>query len=278
MPGRQIKSRAAASSADSRVQSACAGLEVDDGTLNVVTAGAGPPVVMLHGWTLDHRMWGPQFALADRYRMIMPDRRGFGRSTAPPDLACEWRDIDRLVADERFALVGLSQGAGIAIDYARHRPERVSALVLAGAALYGVVPQGDASDAFPQARYATMVREGRIGAMKADWSQSPLVQVNAAAGALLAAMLADYDGRDLRAGAARLDISGDDIAALPMPVLAIAGAGDSAWRRDVTQFIAATAPQGQLLILDDAGHLCNLDNPAQFNAALADFLYLANAT
>lgn len=247
-------------------------VDVGDGVLHTLVAGTGPDMVLLHGWTLDHRSWLPQHPLADRARLVMPDRRGFGRSTAPPDLAREWRDVDRLARAGRFVLVGLSQGASVALDYARHRPERLSALVLVGAPLHGVVPQGDDERDIPRPRYADMIRAGRLAAMKADWATHELIEAAEPARPLLDAMLEDYDGRDLLAAPAPITIGRDDIAALPMPVLAVAGAGDTAWRRRVAAFIGATAPAGRVIGVDDAGHLCNLDNPVQFNAILADLL------
>jgi 3-oxoadipate enol-lactonase len=80
-------------------------------------AGSGPPVVFLHGFTLDHRMWQPQIEyFKERFRVICPDARGHGKSDAPltgysrahrvEDLAGL---VDRL-GFERFHLVGLSMG------------------------------------------------------------------------------------------------------------------------------------------------------------------------
>ncbi|OYY90990.1 MAG: hypothetical protein B7Y45_04655 [Sphingomonas sp. 28-66-16] len=247
-------------------------IDVDGGALAAVVAGAGPELVMLHGWTLDHRNWQPQLTLADRFRMVMPDRRGFGHSTAPADLAREWRDVDRVAGEDRFVLIGLSQGASVALDYARHRPERLAALVLVGAPLHNVVVDDLDEEILPRARYAAMVGAGELAAMKIEWAAHPLVRTNPDARPLLEAMLASYDGRDLTVAPRAIAITGADITALPMPVLAIAGAGDTGWRRRVAQFIGATAPHGHVVIIDDAGHLCNLDNPHAFNTILSDFL------
>lgn len=246
-------------------------IDVGDGLLRVLDAGCGTAVVMLHGWTLDHRSWLPQLPLADRMRLVLPDRRGFGRSTAPPDLAREWRDVDRLAGEEPFVLVGLSQGASVALDYARRRPGRVLALALVGAPLHGVVPHDHDDDVLPRDRYAEQVRAGEIAAMKAHWAAHPLARRNAPC-SILDAMLADYDGRDLLAPPVPMPVTAADIAGLAMPVLAVAGTGDTGWRRRVARFIGATAPNGQVAAIDGAGHLCNLDDPDQFNTVLADFL------
>lgn len=246
--------------------------EVGDGTVRVAVAGDGTTIVLLHGWTLDHRSWMPQLPLAADARLVMTDRRGFGRSTAPAGLAREWQDIDRLGGADRFVLVGMSQGASVALDYARHRPDRLSALMLAGAPLHGVVPVDNDEGTIPRDQYAAMVTAGQLAIVKADWAKNALVRTKASGWPLMTAMLGDYDGRDLRGGPSNIEITADDIAALPMPVLAVAGVRDTRWRRRVSAFIGRTAPHGRAVSIDDAGHLCNIDNPNQFNALLAELI------
>ncbi|WP_448657730.1 alpha/beta fold hydrolase [Sphingomonas sp. CJ99] len=251
---------------------AMADVAVDGGTLACLRLGSGPQLVMLHGWTLDHRSWTPQHPLAGSHQLILPDRRGFGRSSAAASPDSEWRDIDRLVGDDRFVLLGLSQGAGVALDYARRQPHRLMGLILVGTPLHGIVPNGGGEPAIPRGDYADLVRAGRIDAVRSQWRRHPLTRVTPSAQPLLDAILADYDGRDLIGANAALQFAADDIAQLPMPVLAIAGADDTAWRRQVAAWIAATAPKGCHARIDGAGHLCNLDAPDTFNAIVADFL------
>jgi pimeloyl-ACP methyl ester carboxylesterase len=123
---------------------------VDGGHLPVCMAGEGLPLILLHGWTLDHRMWRPQVAgLAGEHFLVMPDRRGCGRATAPPDLAREAEDVIA-IADtlgfERFALVGLSRGAVVALDVARRFGSRLTALVVSGAPLPALVEREEVID------------------------------------------------------------------------------------------------------------------------------------
>lgn len=248
-------------------------VDVGDGSVFVAMVGNGPPIILLHGWTLDHRMWEPQLpALGARYRLIMPDRRGFGRSTAPPDLACEAGDIVR-IADilklDTFFLAGLSQGAGVALDVAVRFPDRVAAVALAGTPLPGLVPD---PDHVPRDDYTAMMRNGAIAEMRRDWLSHPLMQIDDDAHrALIAKIVSDYDGRDLLQPSAIQPFTHAAIAALKMPLLAITGDAETPWRANCARLLADVAPKGRFLSIRDAGHLTNIEQPAAFNAALLDF-------
>lgn len=250
---------------------------VDGGTLSVALAGdqalPGLPVILLHGWTLDHRMWAPQVAgLGRAFTLVMPDRRGCGRSTAPPDGAREAQDVIA-IADAlgfaRFAVVGLSQGAVVALDLARRYPARLNGVAVSGAPLPALVPRKEAIDLN---HYRTLAAAGEMAAMRADWAQHPLMQGRTpAARRLLAAMLADYDGRDLRAATEPPGLPSEQLSALAVPVLAIAGEHDTPWRRACAAALGQTVPRGLHALVQQAGHLANADNPARFNALIEAF-------
>lgn len=252
-------------------------LDVGDGHLAAESVGTGPAVVLLHGWTLDRRLWTLQArALARRFTLIAIDRRGFGQSTAQPDRAREVDDLARL-ADHlqlaNFHLVGMSQAGATAIAYAQQNRDRISSLVLQGISLAGIPDHANASDRIPLAEYAELVRDGRLDAMKRHWAGHALMAGLSGEGAQIGAMmLADYDGQDLLAGPAGPSARLDNVASLTMPVLAITGDADTPWRRDVTQALARSAPLGQARFVRGAGHLCNLSHPVPYNAALAAFL------
>ncbi|TAD85771.1 MAG: alpha/beta hydrolase, partial [Sphingomonadales bacterium] len=207
-------------------------LAVDGGTLPVAVTGEGPPLILLHGWTLDHRMWGPQIAgLASEYMLVMPDRRGCGRATAPPDLAREADDviaIAELLGFDRFALLGLSRGAVVALDVARRHPERLAALLVSGAPLPVLVEREEVIDLD---RLHALAAAGDMATFRAEWAAHPLMATHTdAARALIAAILADYDGRDLLVPGTPLEAPRVVLAALAMPVLAMTGEHDTPWR------------------------------------------------
>lgn len=247
---------------------------VDGGRLPIAMAGEGAPLILLHGWTLDHRLWRPQVAgLADSHFLVMPDRRGCGRASAPPNLAREAEDVIA-IADflglERFALLGLSRGAVVALDVARRYGSRLTALVVSGAPLPALVPREEVIDL---EGLRALVAAGDLAGFRSAWAEHPLMQTHSdEAAALAAAMLADYDGRDLLAPSETPDLPREALAMLAMPVLSLTGEHDTPWRRACARALAAVAPRARHVEIAAAGHLANADNPQAFNAAVAAFL------
>jgi len=250
------------------------GVDVAGGQLPVATAGAGFPLVMLHGWTLDQRMWLPQVdGLGRDFHLIMPDRRGFGRSSAPPDLAREWKDVEHL-ADalglDEFALLGLSQGAVIALDCASKLGGRIAALVVSGAPLPELVEREETLD---RDHFTDLVRAGKIDQMRCEWAGHELMHhANPATDALVEQILADYDGRDLLVPSVIPELWPETLARLDVPVMALAGAGENQWRQKCAQRLAEVVSHGKFELVEGAGHLANLDRPVDFNRLVREFL------
>ncbi len=249
-------------------------VDVGDGIVPIAMAGEGTPLILLHGWTLDWRMWLPQVeALSRDHFLVMPDRRGFGRSTAPPDLSREADDVQR-IADflgfEKFALLGLSQGAAVALDCAHRHGWRLTCAVISGAPIPYLVER---DEVIHLDQYETWAKAGQLEAIRKDWSQHELMKHdNPQTSALVEAMLADYDARDLLKPSVLRGVPKDALEHLPVPLLATTGTSDSKWRRDCAKALAATVPQGTFSLIEGAGHLANLDRPYNFNQTIGDFL------
>ncbi|MGW3964778.1 alpha/beta fold hydrolase [Amycolatopsis sp. NPDC005003] len=120
-------------------------IPVDGGRLGVAQGGAGPPVVLLHGFPQTHLAWREvAVRLARDRRVICPDLRGYGGSDKPPGdcskrrLAADVVELARALGHERFALAGHDRGALVAFRAALDHPAAVSHL-----AVLDVIPAVD---------------------------------------------------------------------------------------------------------------------------------------
>jgi len=108
--------------------------------------GRGEPLVLIHGGSLDHRMWDNQFdAFTQRYRVIRYDVRGHGLSKGPPGTHRDHEDLRQLLAHlgiGRAHIAGLSLGGRIALDFALEHPDMVGCLIPVGPGLSGYKFEG----------------------------------------------------------------------------------------------------------------------------------------
>jgi haloacetate dehalogenase len=127
-------------------------VDCGDVGLRVRHGGSGPPVVLLHGHPRTHATWDRVAQLlADRYTVICPDLRGYGRSTVPADAPDHAQASKRAMAADivalmdslghrRFALTGHDRGGYVAFRAALDHPDRIAGLTVIGRA----VPIGEA--------------------------------------------------------------------------------------------------------------------------------------
>ena len=140
-------------------------------------SGQGEPVIFLHGFTLDHRMWQPQLDFFSRhFRVIAPDARGHGRSDITPTGYSRADRVEDLLrfADTlktgQFHLVGLSMGGSTAIGTALREQSRLKSLTLisTGVAGYGAGKKLDRLD--------RVGRQAGAEAAKAKWKERALAR------------------------------------------------------------------------------------------------------
>ena len=106
--------------------------------VNFATAGNGPPLLLLHGSEPQEswHVWEPLVAMADTYRLIVPDLLGHGKSTRPeetPDFRAQaqmLRDLVEKLEVQRLSLMGSGWGGQVALEFALEWPESVASLVL----------------------------------------------------------------------------------------------------------------------------------------------------
>lgn len=245
--------------------------------------GEGSPIILIHGWTLDHRMWKHQVPMLSRaHRIITYDRRGFGKSSGVSTLEADIEDLDRVIramTPGRVTLCGTSQGARVALHYSARHPERVTALIIQGAPLDGFPPPADAPETIPLERWAELAAAGDMNRVRREWLGHPLMAVAPNARGLahdLKEMVDAYNGADLlqsgpgSAGIRQPELL--DLAKIPVPVLILDGERETPWRRHIARKLADELPDAKLRIIPGAGHLVNMENPDAFNKAILEFL------
>ncbi|MGW0521740.1 alpha/beta fold hydrolase [Crossiella sp. NPDC003009] len=242
--------------------------------------GSGKPVLLVHGHPFDRSMWQPQVShLTDLgYRVITPDLRGYGASPVVPGVtglevfAADLAELmDRLGIGD-FALGGLSMGGQIVLECYRRFPHRVRALLLADTFAEAETAEGKAAR---NAQADRLLREGMAGYAEEVLPKmiAPQAPPEVAAHVLRMMRAAPPEGAAaaLRGRAERPDYR-PLLSTITVPALVAVGSADEFTPVRDARTIQQGIPGATLVVIDGAGHLPNLERPAEFNAALTDFL------
>ncbi len=256
-----------------------------DARLAVHTRGGGMPLVLLHGFPLDHTMWSGQDPLADAVRLIVPDQRGFGASRgAVPESIAQLADdvvalLDALHVVEPAVICGLSMGGYVAEHVAVRHPGRVRALVLVDTKLEADTPEARAARAKLAATVERVGQEAVAEAMIPNLlGRSEAVRANPAR-PLIEEQLrrtihttpVETITAALAALAARPDMV-EPMRAVAVPVLLVVGEEDAITPPECMERAERVLQQPRLLIMPRCGHMAPLEDPATFNAAVLAFL------
>jgi 3-oxoadipate enol-lactonase len=254
---------------------------VDGVAIAVEDRGAGLPLVLLHAFPLDSRMWQPQCgALVPQCRCIMPNVRGFGGSEADgPHSVEQYADDVIAVLDalriDRAVIGGLSLGGYVALATWRRHRERVRALILADTRAEADTDEVRARraeladlarDKGPDAVAARQLT-GLVG--KSTREHNPDLY-DAVHGMMLAASVEGITGA-LSAMAERPD-STDLLAGIDVPTLVVCGDEDAITPIKGMRAMAAAIPGARFEAITGAGHLSSIERPAAFNHVVSEFL------
>jgi len=255
-------------------------LDRPDARLRWREGGAGPALLLLHGWALDLTLFEPFVAAARAHlRLVRMDRRGYGASSGEPSLPADVVDAIALMdaaGIDRFAVLGMSQGARVAAGIARAASARVTHVILDGApALRGLADEEHEPE-LPLADLRRLARED-MAALRAALRSHPLLALarhGEAAAALLHEQLERYPAADLRSMHPPPPPPGfpSGRATFPQPVLVLNGARDSAARLRIGRRLATVLPRARREVLADAGHLACLDDPEGYARIVLEFL------
>jgi pimeloyl-ACP methyl ester carboxylesterase len=247
--------------------------------IQYVEAGSGPTVILLHGLGGSSVVWnfniGP---LAEKYHVVVPDQIGFGKSDKPLvnyrirtyvdflDQFCKQLKI------ERATLVGNSMGGWIAAMFTAAFPDRVDKLVLVDAAGYTPPKDFDMRTLFglnPTTRAGMKVLVAKVFYNKA-------FQTDAAIDQAIATRIAAGDGYTINSITESIirgeDFLDDVVKTIKRPTLIVWGRQDGLVPLADGEHFNKDIVGSKMIVIEQCGHVPNLEKPGEFNAALLKFL------
>jgi pimeloyl-ACP methyl ester carboxylesterase len=254
--------------------------------LAYVDRGTGTPLLLIHGFPLDHSMWIAQIeALEDSCRVVAPDLRGFGasplgkvdseRGVSMEQFADDLADLlDAIEITEPIVLVGFSMGGYIAWQFLRKHGARIRALIQCdtrAAADSDEVRAGRLKMADNVADWGS----GRVAEMMGPKLFAPRTlnakpQVVTAVRRVVEATSPEGIAAAQRGMAARPDMT-HLLPAIAVPTLVLVGEEDAISPPSEMKSISAAIPSAEFVVVPDAAHMTTMENPEAVNAAMARF-------
>jgi 3-oxoadipate enol-lactonase len=239
-----------------------------------------PWIVFAHSLACNSAMWKGQAAeFARRYRVLLFDTRGHGRSSAPEtgyafdDLVADTESLLTSLGIDHPHFVGLSMGGMLAQAFALKHPNRLRSLIIADS-----VSQWPSGTALVfESRVELARQEGMQAVVEATlgrWFTPPFHKSNPADIAEIARQIAmtpinGYAGCSY--SIPRINFT-SQLGSIGAPILVLVGKDDPATTVIMAQQIHAATPGSSLVIIERASHLSNVEQPAAFNAAVQKFL------
>ncbi len=274
-------------------------IQIDDTRLHVVERGHGSPVVVLHGGPgLDHHMFGDCLdPLGDRFRLILVDQRSQGLSDRAPEhtwtlerMAQDVVMLARAMGLERYAVLGHSYGAFVALQNAVDYPGQVAATIV--------------SSGMPSARYLQQVERNLRSfepaelreRVTASWDREASAETQEDVEAILrdqwpfhfadpldpriedlerrtagAVYAPDVLGHFARSEYGGIEVEGR-LADVTHPVLVLAGRHDRTCSVEAAEAIAGGIPNAELVIFEHSGHMTFVEETERYLEAIRAFL------
>ena len=243
--------------------------------------GKGEPLVLLHGFPLDRRMWEAQVAeFSPHRRVIAPDLRGFGQSVSEESFTIELLadDVHHLLASMDAIpciLGGLSMGGYTALAYVRKYPADLRGLILVDTKAAADDPQQKEG----RAKMIELVRREGARAV-ADQMLPRLVaedvpRTRPAVARAVRAMMEACPAKTIEHALAAMRDRPDrtaELASISIPSLIVVGDADVITPVAVAQSMQMQIPNAMLAVIRGAGHMTPMEQPGQVNQALRRFV------
>ena len=250
--------------------------------------GKGEPLLLLHGHSLDRRMWDQQWKpLSRQYRTIRLDFRGYGRSSEQrEDLQMTHADDVLTLMDSlrltKAHVVGLSMGAFVAGDLLAMHPERLLSCTMASGGIRNSRGPSEPMDSAESARRDKEIealKEKGIDKMKEEWINTLMASGGSQRERMrqpLTQMIADWTAWQPLHKEVRLFYGREAWQQLTSqenttPTLLLRGANDVKDKNSKPRELQYLK-KGRYVVIPDCGHMLNMERPDDFNRILLDFL------
>ena len=264
-------------------------LDVDGSTIGYDTWGEGETTLaLLHAFPLSRGQWraqGEALAHALALRVVAPDLRGCGESSVRSESGAEPITMERMAQDilalldaldaRRVVLGGLSMGGYATLAALRLAPDRFAGVILADTRATADTEQGRAGR---EATAAFVVEQGPGALFDRDAPKLLSNRVTTRHPEIVSqarALAAGNQAEGLAAQARGMALRPDSIALLPQihrPALILVGDQDAITPVNDARVLFERIPHATLSIIEDAGHLSNLEQPQAFTDAVASYL------
>lgn len=263
-------------------------VNVGNGYLYYEEAGEGIPLILVHGHSLDCRMWDGQFyVFARNYRTIRYDLRGYGKSS-PQSEDYQFTHVEDLVAlmdslhIDKAHIVGLSLGGYIGTDMLGWFSERMLSAVLASGNLRkskGPSQPMTSDEAALRDEEISALKDRGVDVMKKEWFEGLVASGGTLRDSIrepLWKMINDWNAWQPLHKEVRVTAGMDAFEELKrkrpeVPVLILEGRSENN-RFPEHPEILDYLPNAKMMIIDDCGHMLNMERPKEFNDVIEEFL------
>lgn len=264
-------------------------LTADGGRIYYEECGKGEPIIFLHGHSLDRRMWDEQFKpFSKKYRTIRMDFRGYGRSSEQRE-DLQFTHVDDVIAlmdsfhIQKAHVIGLSMGAFVAGDMLAIYPERLLTCTMASAGIRnckGPSEPMDSAESAKRDREIEALKQKGIDTMKKEWIEQLLSSGGSHRERMrkpLTQMIQDWSAWQPLHKEVRLFYGKEAWAklrergTLDIPVLLIRGENEHKTKRTNPNEMRYLS-NASFVVIDDCGHMLNMERPTAFNQAVLQFL------
>ena len=244
-------------------------------TLNYIEEGSGPAVLLIHSLGAHSYMWRPVMArLADRYRCIAIDCRGHGKTTyrgtfTVADVAADLNAALDQLDVKRVHIAGISMGGPIVLEMYGQRPGRVASLVIADGFYDNRATATERlAETEQQMQGKTMLAFGQEYAVSRLMPATPKAAYDELAEAV--AMVTPKAYMDTLRAISTVGFQGL-LPAVSVPTLITFGDQERPPLQDQGRRMAEMIPGAELAVIEGAGHLAAVDQPAAFAKLIGDF-------